>query len=163
MTNPISRPIPFTYIEQFEARYNLAPFTKDDADGSELIANKAREHRFKLWFNLADIATTYQSSEWRNPTILAIYEDFYHKLLTYLFNIHPLKANGWMERGRGDIFDDADLLDAVVKAITYELIPNGYFTKDERELGLMALEIVKTYAVEIHPRLVGEVTDPSEI
>ncbi len=54
-------------------------------------------------------------------------------------------------------------MDTIVESIVRDIIPSGYLGDEERELGLMALEVAKTYAVEIHPRLVGEVTDPLEI
>lgn len=51
-------------------------------------------------------------------------------------------------------------MDTIVESIIHDIIPSEYFTDEERELGLMALEIAKTYAVEIHPRLVGDPIDP---
>lgn len=65
-----------------------------------------------------------------------------------------------MELGRADALSDSGLMDTIVESIVRDIIPSEYFRDDERELGLMALEIAKTYAVEIHPRLVGNPIEP---
>ena len=42
----LPHPIPRTFLEQFEAKFNLYPFDKSTADGSETIALTARLNRF---------------------------------------------------------------------------------------------------------------------
>ena len=122
----------------------------------------ARHNRFKLWFTLADMETTYESSNFHNATILALYRDFYHKFLKFVFDIHPLKVNGWIERGRGGALDEITLIGSTIKAMIDELVPYGYFGQEELDLGILAFDIVKTYATEIHPRIVGNPTDPED-
>ena len=156
----LPHPIPRTFLEQFEAKFNLYPFDKSAADGNDTLALTARLNRFKLWFQLSDIETTYAASDYHNPTVLSLYTDFYHKVLNYIFNVHPLGVHFWMELGRADALSDSGLIDTIVESIIHDIIPSEYFRDDERELGLMALEIAKTYAVEIHPRLVGNPIEP---
>ena len=154
--------IPSSFLDQFETRFDLLPFDAADANGNSTLALAARHNRFKLWFALTDMETTYESSEFHNATILSLYHDFYHKFLKFVLNFRPLKVQGWIERGRSGALDNVELIDITVKAMISELVPNGYFTQDELDLGILALEIVKTYATEIHPLIVGNPTDPIE-
>ena len=152
--------IPSSFLDQFETRFDLLPFDAADANGNSTLALAARRNRFKLWFTLSDMETTYELSPFHNETILSLYSDFYHKFLKFVFDIHPLKVQGWIERGRGCALDEIRLIDSTVKAMIDELVPYEYFGQEELDLGILALEIVKTYATEIHPLVIGNPTDP---